>query len=71
MGIAPLPEPLRHIMQACAAGRMDGDSLKALRESSPRFVYMLCDGLMTDIATLQRMADEGRLTVDKIAEAMR
>lgn len=71
MNAAPLPPQLRVMMQVCATGRLDTDLLNVLREDAPRFVDMIRNGLNTDMTTLRRMAADGVLTVDKIAEAMR
>lgn len=66
-----LPPPLRVMMQACAAGQIDAEMLATLREDAPRFVDMLRNGLMTDMATLKRRAETGQLTIADVAEAMR
>lgn len=65
-----LPPPLRVMMQACAAGRIDTAMLATLREDAPRFVQLLCDGLCVTIARLQERAAAGQLTVADVARAM-
>lgn len=65
------PEPLLHLMQVIASGRMGRSELDVLRELAPRFVRMLCEGLGYSSVGLRDVVDGNRMTLDMIARAMR
>lgn len=65
------PEPLLHLMQVIASGRMATSELDVLREKAPRFVGMLCEGLNVTRRRLHDLVSEGGMTLDMIERAMR
>ena len=65
------PEPLLHLMQTIASGRMGKDELNVLTENSPRFVKMMREGLNVTMQGLRNIVSEGGMTLDMIARAMR
>lgn len=56
--------------QAMGSGVLQGDELRAMLESNSYFAQQLAAALKTDIAGLRKMGSEGKLTTDKIREAV-
>lgn len=56
--------------QALASGRFQGDELRAVLESSPRFAKALADGLGVTRGELRKMGEDGKLTTAVILEAI-
>ena len=56
--------------QALASGVLRGEEFNSVVENSPRLAQALADGLNVPIGRLRRLAEEGRLTADVVANAL-
>ena len=56
--------------QALASGVLRGEEFNSVVENSPRLAKALADGLNVPIGRLRRLAEEGRLTADVVANAL-
>lgn len=58
------------LAQAMATGVLRGDEFNSVMENSPRLAKALADGLNVPIGKLRELAEEGKLTADKVIEAL-
>lgn len=58
------------LAQAMASGVLRGDEFNSVMENSPRLAQAMADGLGVPRGALRAMAEEGKLTADKITEAL-
>lgn len=56
--------------QAMASGLLRGDELRSLMENMPRLIRAIADGLGKSIGDLRKMAEEGKLTAEKVLPAI-
>ncbi|MFA6315743.1 MAG: tape measure protein, partial [Candidatus Paceibacterota bacterium] len=56
--------------QALASGKLAGDEFKSISENIPRLAEAIAKGMGVPRAALKEMAAEGKLTTEKIAEAL-
>lgn len=58
------------LAQALGSGVLRGDEFNSLMENSPRLMKAVADGMHQPIGALRKMAEEGQLTADKVANAL-
>jgi tape measure domain-containing protein len=58
------------LSQALAAGRLNGDELRAILENMPALARAIADGLGVSVGELRRLGAEGQLTSEKVFKAL-
>lgn len=58
------------LSQAFASGVLRGEEFNAVNEAAPRLMKALADGIGVPVGALRKMASEGQLTSDVLAEAL-
>lgn len=61
---------IRQFSQALAAGALRGDEFVSVMEGAPRVAKAIADGLNVPIGKLRELASEGKLTADRVTEAL-
>ncbi|MEY4713344.1 MAG: hypothetical protein RIS88_2794 [Pseudomonadota bacterium] len=56
--------------QALGSGKLAGDELKSLLESSPYLMRQLADSMGVPVGALKKMGEEGELTSQRVIEAL-
>lgn len=56
--------------QALGSGKLAGDELRSLLESSPYLMRQLADSIGVPVAALKKMGEEGELTSQRVIEAL-
>lgn len=56
--------------QALGSGKLQGDELRSLMESTPYLMKQLADGIGVPIGALKKLGEEGKLTADVVANAL-
>lgn len=60
----------RQLVQALQSGVLRGDEFNTIMESSPRLAKAFADSLGVTVGELRAMAEEGKLTSDKLVRAL-
>ncbi|MDO1560426.1 tape measure protein [Brevundimonas sp. 2R-24] len=58
------------LSQALASGVLQGDELRALRESAPQVAQIIARSMGVSVGALKRLGAEGRITADVIVRAL-
>lgn len=61
---------LLQLTQALSSGVLQGDELRSLSENAPHLMQVLSDGLGVQRGELKKLGSEGKLTTDKIIDAV-
>lgn len=56
--------------QAMASGKLAGDEFRSIAEASPRFMKAIADGMGVPREALKKLAEDGKLTVDVVGNAL-
>lgn len=56
--------------QAMASGKLAGDEFRSLAEASPRFMNAMAEGMNVPREALKKLAEDGKLTIDVVGNAM-
>lgn len=56
--------------QALGSGTLQGDELRALRENAPLLAKAIADAFGTNIAGLKKLGEEGKLSSEKVFQAL-
>lgn len=69
-GAAEASASAQQFAQALQSGVLQGDELKSILENNGTLARTLADGLGVTVGELRKLGSEGKLTADKVAEAL-
>lgn len=58
------------LSQAFASGRLNGEEFNAVNEAAPRLMAALAEGMGVPVGALKKMAEEGKITSQVMAETL-
>lgn len=68
-GASESANAIRQLVQAFQSGVLRGDEFNSVMENAPRLAKLMADSLGVPVGSLRAMAEEGKLTADKLVKA--